>query len=171
MRIRMIAGAAAAMALAGGGLAALAGSGGGTPQAMAQANVATSTGNPAAADQAAATYASTHHPGPGPVRVLATEPDTDRGIAVYDVRVLAPNRTVYVVHVQRGNTTVLWVNRAENQSAGAPPVSPGSEASPGHGTAPDSPDSKDAPDHNTASSGHSPDHQDQPDTSSHHSDG
>jgi len=49
-------------------------------------------------------------------RVLATEQDTDRGQAVYDVRVLARDGTVYVVHVSRASTAVLWADIAEAQT-------------------------------------------------------
>ena len=72
---------------------------------------------PAAADRAAISYISAHHRGPGAARVLATEPDTDRSQAVYDVRVLAPDRITYVVHVSRASGAVLWADKAEGQAA------------------------------------------------------
>jgi len=71
-------------------------------------------GNPPAADKAALHYVDAHYPGSGQARVLETEPDVDRGVAVYDVRILAPNGTIYVVHVQQSNNAVLWANRAES---------------------------------------------------------
>ena len=77
------------------------------------------TGGLPPADQVAIQYVVTHYPGKGQARVLETEADVDRGVAVYDVRVLAPNGTMYVVHVQRSNTAVLWVNRAESQTLSA----------------------------------------------------
>ncbi|GAC1565479.1 MAG: hypothetical protein NVS3B14_03340 [Ktedonobacteraceae bacterium] len=80
------------------------------------ASVHTTPGNPPAADKTAIQYVDTHYPGSGKARVLATEPDVDRGVAVYDVRIQAPNGAIYVVHVQRSNNAVLWANRAENQA-------------------------------------------------------
>lgn len=122
--------AAAAAAIAAAGTAAAKaspaahalGSGAGQPKAV----------GPAAAGQSALSYASAHHPGPKAARVLATEADTDRGRAVYDVRVLAPDGITYVVHISRASNAVLWAGRAETQagtSAGAPPgKSPHGEA-------------------------------------------
>ncbi|MCL4543638.1 MAG: PepSY domain-containing protein [Chloroflexi bacterium] len=79
--------------------------------------VATAAGNgPTAADNAAISYVDATYPGSGQASILKTEPDVDRGVAVYDVRVLAPNGTTYVVHIQQSNDTVLWANRAESQS-------------------------------------------------------
>jgi len=74
------------------------------------------TSSPPPADKVATQYVVTHYPGKGQARVLETEADIDRGVAVYDVRILAPNGTIFVVHVQRSNNTVLWVNRAESQN-------------------------------------------------------
>ncbi|MHB1598114.1 MAG: PepSY domain-containing protein [Acidimicrobiales bacterium] len=65
------------------------------------------------ADQAAVNYVDSHYPGPGAAQLLKTEPDVDRGVAVYDVRVAAPNGTTYVVHVQQSNEAVLFANPAE----------------------------------------------------------
>ena len=72
---------------------------------------------PAAADHAVVSYVTAHHPGPGTARVLATEPDTDRGQAVYDVRVLAPDGFIYEVHVSQASGAVLWANWSEEQGA------------------------------------------------------
>lgn len=73
---------------------------------------------PAAADQAAIRFIGQHYPGTGAARVLATEPDTERGQAVYDVRVLAPDHLTYVAHVSRAAGTVLWISKAESQAVG-----------------------------------------------------
>lgn len=73
---------------------------------------------PAAADRTAISYSSVHYPGPGAARVLSTERDTDRGQAVYDVRVLAQNGATYVIHVSRASGAVLWANKAEGQASG-----------------------------------------------------
>ncbi len=156
MRALMITGTAAALALTGAGLAAASQADGSPRLAPAILTLATVPG-PAAADSAAAAYIQGRHPGPGTTRVLATEPDTDRGTAVYDVRILAPDAVVYVVHVQRGTGTVLWANTAEDQGTG--------QAGPAGGTG-SSPDSRDAPDRSPASAPRSPDHQDRPDTGS-----
>lgn len=117
------------MMFALGGAAALAGATAaiatGTPAAngspSTQALVAhvslPNAAGPAAADRAAISYAKVHYRGSTAARVLATEPDTERGRAVYDVRVLAPNGAVYVVHVSRAGSSVLWASKAEAQTA------------------------------------------------------
>lgn len=69
----------------------------------------------AAADQAAVSYVTTHDPGAGTANVLATSPDVEHGVAVYDIRIQAPSGTTYVVHVQQSNDGVLSVNLAEKQ--------------------------------------------------------
>src|SRR5579875_2085036 len=61
---------------------------------------------PAAADQAAVAYVQRHYRGDGLVRVLATEPDVERGRAVYDVRLTAPDHVTYVAHVSRATDVV-----------------------------------------------------------------
>lgn len=94
----------------------------GTPVAP-QASPLTGVG-PGAADRAAISYVTAHHPGQGTARVLATEPDTERGKPVYDVRVLAPDGATYEVHISRASTAVLWANPAENQAGGRPGTSP-----------------------------------------------
>ncbi len=80
-----------------------------------QAINVSSTNGPSTADAAAIHYVNAHYPGSGQATVQKTEADHEHGIPVYDVRLLAPNGTVYVVHVQQSNTTVLTANRAENQ--------------------------------------------------------
>ena len=71
----------------------------------------------AAADRSAVSYVGAHYKGARTTLVLATEPDTERGKAVYDVRVVAPNGTTYVVHVSRANAVVLSANKAEAQTS------------------------------------------------------
>lgn len=70
------------------------------------------------ADRTAIAYVRARHRGSCRARVLHTEPDVERGVRVFDVRTVAPNGTVYVVHVKRSNDHVLWANRAENQAGG-----------------------------------------------------
>ncbi|HET9061554.1 MAG TPA: hypothetical protein VFN61_16700 [Acidimicrobiales bacterium] len=82
--------------------------------------LAASTLGAAGADQAAVSYVDRHDPGPGAAQVFTTEPDVDRGIRVYDVRVLAPNGTTYVVHIQQSNDAVLFASSAEQQTAPTP---------------------------------------------------
>lgn len=91
-----------------------------------QAASASSRSGSSAADAAAIHYVEAHDPGSGQARVLQTEADHEHGIAVYDVRVLAPNSRVYVVHVRQSNITILSVNRAENQLAHASTAPAGS---------------------------------------------
>lgn len=69
----------------------------------------------AAADQTAVSYVTAHYPGAGKANVLATSPDVEHGVAVYDIRIQAPSGTTYVVHVQQSNDGVLSVNLAEKQ--------------------------------------------------------
>ncbi len=160
MRARMWGGAVAAAALMAAVVAAATQSGGGSLQPAANVSRLAVAGGPASADQAAATFIQARHPGQGSVRVLATEPDVDHGVAVYDVRILGPDGVVYVVQVQRSNNKVLSANRAESQGQGQ-----GSDA-----TDSGSPSGRDAPDHGTGPAS-SPDHQDRPDTSGRQSDG
>lgn len=81
----------------------------------AQAINVSSTNGTSTADAAAIRYVNAHYPGNRQATVLKTEADHEHGIPVYDVRTLAPNGTVYVVHVQQSNAAILTVNRAENQ--------------------------------------------------------
>ena len=48
------------------------------------------------AEQAAITYVNDHYPGNGTSKILKVENDTENGTAVFDIKVLAPNGTVYV---------------------------------------------------------------------------
>lgn len=136
-----VAAAATALGVTGGAPA---------PATLAATSQQASTGA-SGADQAAISYVASHYPGPGQARVLATEPDTERGQAVYDVRVLAPDGTVYVVHVSRAGDAVLWADRAESQAAGPS----GKAVPPAQATSgPDnSPDQKDSPDHRHSQDG------------------
>ncbi|MDA8057169.1 MAG: hypothetical protein M0032_04235, partial [Actinomycetota bacterium] len=101
--------------LAAGSLSVASGSGPRPPLAMRLA--AASAPGPAAADQAALAYVAVHDPGAGTATVLKTEPDVERGVAVYDVRVVAPDGAILVVHVQRSNGVVLGADLAERQTS------------------------------------------------------
>ncbi len=94
-------------------------SGGHQPGIPAVHLAASQVGGPAGADQTAVSYVNSHYPGGGAAQVLKSEPDVERGVPVYDVRVVAPNGTTYVVHVQRSNDAVLSVNAAERQVTSA----------------------------------------------------
>lgn len=74
--------------------------------------------SPPGANQAAIRYVDAHYPGKSTSRVLKTERDTERGHRVYDVRTLAPNGTIYVVHVSQSTNQVLWSSMAEKQRFG-----------------------------------------------------
>ena len=67
------------------------------------------------AEQAAITYVNDHYPGNGTSKILKVENDTENGTAVFDIKVLAPNGTVYVVQVSQSTDTVISVHPAENQ--------------------------------------------------------
>ncbi|MHB8599533.1 MAG: PepSY domain-containing protein [Ktedonobacteraceae bacterium] len=73
-------------------------------------------GSPSAANSVAIHYVNSHYAGKGQAHVLKTEADVEHGVPVYDIRIQAPNNSVYVVHVQRSNNAVLAVNQAESQS-------------------------------------------------------
>lgn len=66
---------------------------------------------------AALAYVTTTYPGNGTARVQKTEPDVDGGVAVFDVRVLAPNGTIYVAQVAQSSNALLWVHPAEHQTS------------------------------------------------------
>ncbi|MDA8399966.1 MAG: hypothetical protein M0008_07970 [Actinomycetota bacterium] len=102
-----------------------------TPIPSAVRLVASASGSsPTGADQAAVAYVDTHYPGTGAARVLKTEPDLEHGVAVYDVRVVAPNGVTYVVHVQRSNDLVLSVSPAEGQPTSTAPSPPSTSKAP-----------------------------------------
>jgi len=84
--------------------------------ATAQAASVSSASGPSVADAVATRYVEAHYAGSKQATVLKTEADHEHGVAVYDVRVLAPNGTVYVVHVQQSNNAVLSANQAEGQN-------------------------------------------------------
>ena len=67
------------------------------------------------AEQAAITYVNDHYPGNGTSKILKVENDTENGTAVFDIKVLAPNGTVYVVQVSQSTDTVISAHPAENQ--------------------------------------------------------
>jgi hypothetical protein len=112
------AGALGAGTVAGG--LALASAGHQPPLSAAVRLAAATTGGASGADQAAAHYVDIHYPGAGTARVLKTEPDVERGVPVYDVRILAPDGTTYVVHVRQAGDAVLSANPAEHQASALP---------------------------------------------------
>lgn len=72
---------------------------------------------------AAINYANAHYGGSGKTTILKIEADTEAhgGTTtheVFDIRLQAPNGSIYVVHVLRNenNDSVWWSNLAENQS-------------------------------------------------------
>ena len=79
----------------------------------------------ATADQVALADVARIAPGAGQARILRTEPDVEHGVAVYDVRVLAPNGTIMVVQVRQSDQAVLGAHPAEHQS---PPTAGGTPA-------------------------------------------
>lgn len=85
--------------------------------------VAHTSGDTAAADQAAIAYVNANDAGSATANVLSTVADVEAGVPVYDIRIVAPNGSTYVVHVQQSNDVVLSVNFAESQST-PPPVTP-----------------------------------------------
>lgn len=91
----------------------------------------------------ATAYASSHHPGSGQTTVLAVEADTELHggsvpQSVFDIRVKAPNGTIYVEHVLRSESSdsVWWESVAEGQNPPPqPPPPPPPPSGGGGGTA------------------------------------
>ncbi|MDA8393132.1 MAG: hypothetical protein M0Z87_10155 [Actinomycetota bacterium] len=116
---------------------------GGAVPAFASTTATTYTcSSPGVADEctAATNYASSHHPGSGTATVLKVEADTEYhggSVArrVFDIRVKAPNGTIYVEHVLRNESSdsVWWESVAESQTSG------GTTSSPPTSTPPSSP--------------------------------
>ncbi|MHB1709115.1 MAG: PepSY domain-containing protein [Thermoplasmataceae archaeon] len=67
------------------------------------------------AEQAAINYVNAHYQGNGTSKILKVENDTEKGVAVYDIKVLAPNGTAYVVQVSQSTDQVISAHVAENQ--------------------------------------------------------
>lgn len=154
-------GAAAVLGVAGVGSAAALAAGGatgimtGSPTSNTISNVTLGQSSPAQAEAAAITYVKVHNAGAGQTRVLKVEADTESGVPVYDIRILAPNGTLYVVHVQRSNDSVLAESVAETQSSKlAPKPSSATDVkmTDTHSTVDNSPDKSPAsPDHSKGS--------------------
>ncbi len=129
-----------------------------TTTAPAPTTTAAPTLSPAQlAAQAALGYVTAHYPGSGTAQVLKNEPDVEKGNAVFDVRTMAPNGTIYVVHVSQASDAVLWANAAEGQVAPtttvAAPTTTSTTPTPTTSPSPTkSPDSMDAPDQQKTSS-------------------
>ncbi len=101
-----------AVAVAGGVWAAT--RGGGATSVPTRVSLVAANSPAAAADQAALTYVSQNYPGAGAAKVLRTEADTEHGVAVYDVVVLAPNGATYSLSVRASNDSVLAAHLSES---------------------------------------------------------
>lgn len=125
--------AAGAVALAGGGAAAVVlprTSAPGSPAGAAATLSSTSVNTGAA--QAAINWADTNQGGAGlpAATVIKVEADTEKGVPVYDVRVKAPNGTIWEVTVARASLQVLGETRAEGTVVpGTPSSTPSSSPS------------------------------------------
>ncbi len=95
-----------------------------TPVASIRVATDHALGGVSGADQAAVSYVDTNYPGSGVANLLTTSADTEAGVPVYDVRIVAPNGSTYVVHVQQSNDAVLSANLAENQVTTPPVTTP-----------------------------------------------
>lgn len=84
------------------------------PVTVSQVAAAHTTGDISGADQAAVTYVDTNYPGSGVATVQTTIANTEAGVLVYDVTIMAPDGSTYVVHVQQSNDAVLSANLADN---------------------------------------------------------
>lgn len=74
------------------------------------------SGNMTAAEQAAVSYVNSHYAGNGTAKILKVENDTEHSVAVFDIKVLAPNESVYVVQVSQSTNQVISAHLAENQN-------------------------------------------------------
>jgi hypothetical protein len=83
---------------------------------IGHALVSSTSGNMTAAEQAAVSYVNSHYAGNGTAKILKVENDTEHGVAVYDIKVLAPNGSVYVVQVSQSANQVISAHLAENQN-------------------------------------------------------
>lgn len=85
---------------------------------LTSSNVATAfTIGATAADQAALAYANANYTGSGTASVVKTESDTEKGVAVFDVSVLAPNASTYTVVVRASDGTVVSSKLAETHAS------------------------------------------------------
>lgn len=84
------------------------------PVTVSQVASAHTSGDASAADQAAVSYVDSTYPGSGVAAVLTTTAATEAGVSVYDVSIVAPDGSTYVVHVQQSNDAVLSSNLAVN---------------------------------------------------------
>ncbi len=85
---------------------------------LTSSNVATAfTIGATAADQAALAYANANYTGSGTASVVKTESDTEKGVAVFDVSVLAPNASTYTVVVRASDGTVISSKLAETHAS------------------------------------------------------
>ncbi len=91
----------------------------GSPSVVAQL-AASSAPGPVGADQAAIAYVDARYPGTGTAQVIQTEPDTDRGVAVYDIRIQAPDGTIHLLQLRRSDYALLAVTPAESQAPPGP---------------------------------------------------
>lgn len=104
------------------------------PVASIRLVAATTVGGVAGADQAAVVYVNANYPGTGAANVLSTAADTEAGVAVYDVSIVAPDGSTYTVVVQQSTDVVLSASLADNQvtapPASTPPATPPPASSP-----------------------------------------
>ena len=106
---------AAAMMSAGAGAVS-----GHAPEASISLVASNTDGGVVGADQAAVIYVDTNYPGSGVANVLSTKADTEDGVAVYDVSIVAPDGFTYTVSVQQSTDVVVSANLADNQVTALP---------------------------------------------------
>lgn len=118
--------AAGAVALAAGGAAAVVLPRTSAPgSSVGAAATLSSTSVNTGAAQAAINWADSNQGGAGlpAATVIKVEADTEKGVPVYDVRVKAPNGTIWEVTVARASLQVLGETRAEGTVAPTTPSS------------------------------------------------
>jgi len=117
MKVPMTAGAVGALAVAGAVAAVTLTTGGTHAGVPTKVNLVSATSAMTSADQVALNYAAQTYPGAGTASVLKTEADTEHGVPVYDVTVMAPNGTTYSLSIRASNDSVLSAHPVESQPA------------------------------------------------------
>ncbi len=176
MRIPVGGAAVGALVVAGGVAAFALNAGAAGAAAPTKVHLVAASASIQAADQAALTYVDQHFPGAGTAAVLKTEADTERGVAVFDVSVKAPNGSTYSLAVRASDYSVISASLAESSATPTPlgTLQPSKDLSPEPKQTPEAqqtPEPKQtpeanssSPDSSTGSSGASQDSQDQQST-------
>ena len=81
------------------------------------------------ADLVALNYANANYKGQGIASIIKNEADSEKGIPVYDIKTLAPNGNIYIIHILRSNNSVLSSSISENSPNNALVISNSNQSS------------------------------------------